>query len=209
MRVLNQLKYNQGITLLEIVITSVVIGILASLSFPSFLGMKSRGELTQATQTIQSTIQDAQKQAIRRGQICSIGLVATNPPQIQINRSDASCEIQDQVSSNSQSVDLPENVTFAANNLEIEDTGKLAMIKFNFKGQPVESTDPNKPAVIVLAAQGVNTAKCVVISPVIGLVRTGNYTALGDNPYNEIKPATGINIKTLSGNPENSCQADI
>ncbi|MFN9734050.1 MAG: Tfp pilus assembly protein FimT/FimU, partial [Microcystis sp.] len=81
MRRLNVHK-NQGFTLLEILIALAITGILAALTGPNLLAWLNRNTVQEATDSIQSALQDAQRQAIRRGRICTINFtngIGTDP----------------------------------------------------------------------------------------------------------------------------------
>jgi len=63
---------NQGFTLLEILIALAITGILAALTGPNLLAWLNSNKVQEATDSIQSALRDAQRQAIRRGRICTI-----------------------------------------------------------------------------------------------------------------------------------------
>jgi prepilin-type N-terminal cleavage/methylation domain-containing protein len=228
MNVLNKYKDNQGVTLLEILITIVVIGILATLSLPNMVGMFSKNNLSQAVQTIQSSLQDSQRQALRRGLKCNIVLDArTTPPQIfspsdvQENKTvvDEPKNYDCLIGGNKQ---LPSDIAIASN-LRINNSTapkKVSIVQFSYKGQPlnlvgdtsnlVNPGPASQPAIIIIGAKGVKTAKCVVISPVIGMVRTGDYLGdTGGDPYQWVQNYAPNKTTALTGNPENSCQTQM
>ena len=63
---------NQGFTLLEILIALAITGILAALTGPNLLAWLNSNKVQEATDSIQSALRDAQRQAIRLGRICTI-----------------------------------------------------------------------------------------------------------------------------------------
>lgn len=227
---LKQSQSNQGVTLLEILITIVVIGILATLSVPNVVAMFSKSNLSEAVQTIQSSLQDSQRQAMRRSNKCNIILNAatspmtvTSPTDVTENSGRARVTVEpknyDCLLGGSKT--FPEGIAIASN-LRINDTTnpkKSSLVQFSSKGQPitlaaktsdltqVDDDSATKPAVIIIAAEGVKTAKCIVISPVIGLVRTGEYKGdMGSNPYQWVQGYAPNNTTALPANPENSCE---
>ncbi|MFM6410109.1 MAG: Tfp pilus assembly protein FimT/FimU, partial [Microcystis sp.] len=86
---------NQGFTLLEILVALAIAGILAALTGPNLLAWLNSNKVQEATDAIQSALQDAQKQAIRLGRICTINFTdetGTSPTVYrQITASDPGC----------------------------------------------------------------------------------------------------------------------
>ncbi|CCI38185.1 MAG: Tfp pilus assembly protein FimT/FimU [Microcystis sp.] len=71
MRRLNVHK-NQGFTLLEILVALAITGILAALTLPNLSAWLNSNKFKEATDAIQLALEDAQRQAIRRGRNCTI-----------------------------------------------------------------------------------------------------------------------------------------
>lgn len=75
-------------TLLEISIVTVIAGILAAIAVPSMMGMLQGNKVKQGVDQVYSALQDAQGQAIRRGQKCTIKFDnSVTPPTIALNSS--------------------------------------------------------------------------------------------------------------------------
>jgi len=94
MRRLNVHK-NQGFTLLEILVALAITGVLAALTLPNLLAWLNSNKVQEATDSIQSALEDAQGQAIRLGRICTINFTngTGNNPTVyrQITASEAGC----------------------------------------------------------------------------------------------------------------------
>ena len=185
MRRLNVHK-NQGFTLLEILIALAIAGILAALTGPNLLAWLNRNEVQQATDAIQLALEDAQRQAIRRGRSCTINF--TNPtgtsPTVysQITASEPGCLVA--TNTNASSLNLPEEIFMVVNNFPI--LGSSPGVQFSFRGHvPGLTFVPRaNQAIIVLYPAANATAdpypnqekKCIVIASLLGIVKQGTYT---------------------------------
>ena len=63
---------NQGWTLMEMAIVSVIVGILSSLAIPSMMSAKGKNDLRSAMGQVKGAIQEAQRSAIKNGQSCTV-----------------------------------------------------------------------------------------------------------------------------------------
>lgn len=185
MRRLNVDK-NQGFTLLEILVALAITGILAALTGPNLSAWLNRNEVQQATDAIQLALEDAQRQAIRRGRSCTINF--TNPtgtsPTVysQITASEPGCLVA--TNTNASSLNLPEEIFMVVNNFPI--LGSSPGVQFSFRGHVPGLTfdPPEDQAIIVLYPAADATAdpypnqkrKCIVIASLLGIVKQGTYT---------------------------------
>lgn len=185
MRRLNVDK-NQGFTLLEILVALAITGILAALTGPNLSAWLNRNEVQQATDAIQLALEDAQRQAIRRGRSCTINF--TNPTGTsltvysQITASEPGCLVA--TNTNASSLNLPEEIFMVVNNFPI--LGSSPGVQFSFRGHvPGLTFVPRaNQAIIVLYPAANATAdpypnqkrKCIVIASLLGIVKQGTYT---------------------------------
>ncbi len=148
----------QGMTLIEMAIAAVIVGVLAAIAIPSILQLKSSNDVKAALDQVQNALKDAQRQAIRKSGECEITLnLANNPPKITPN--EAGCLI-----SSTSTNEIPNGVIILSNL-----SGKPPKIKFSFKGQT------NKAGTLVFYSDKANEKKCLVISRFLGIMRTGDY----------------------------------
>jgi prepilin-type N-terminal cleavage/methylation domain-containing protein len=185
MRRLNVHK-NQGFTLLEILVALAITGILAALTLPNLSAWLNRNKVKEATDAIQLALEDAQRQAIRRGRNCTINF--TNPtgtdPTVysQITASEPGCLVA--TNTNAGSLSLPQEVFMVVNNFPTQ--GSSPGVQFSFRGHVpgLTFTPPEDQAIIVLYSAADATAdpypnqerKCIVIASLLGIVKQGTYT---------------------------------
>ncbi len=188
MRRLNVHHKNQGFTLLEILVALAIAGILAALTGPNLLAWLNRNTVQEATDSIQSALQDAQRQAIRRGRICTINFTngtGTNPTVYsQITASEAGCLVA--TNTNAGPLSLPQEVFMVVGNFpNVPTTSSSPGVQFSFRGHvpDLNFTPPQNQAIIVLyPAANASTApypnqerKCIVIASLLGIVKQGTY----------------------------------
>jgi prepilin-type N-terminal cleavage/methylation domain-containing protein len=185
MRRLNVHK-NQGFTLLEILVALAITGILAALTGPNLSAWLNRNEVQQATDAIQLALEDAQRQAIRRGKSCTIKFTngTGNNPTVyrQITASEPGCLVA--TNTNASSLNLPEEIFMVVNNFPLQ--GSSPGVQFSFRGHvPGLTFVPRaNQAIIVLYPAANATAdpypnqekKCLVIASMLGIVKQGTYT---------------------------------
>jgi prepilin-type N-terminal cleavage/methylation domain-containing protein len=185
MRRLNVHK-NQGFTLLEILVALAITGILAALTGPNLSAWLNRNEVQQATDAIQLALEDAQRQAIRRGKSCTIKFTngTGNNPTVyrQITASEPGCLVA--TNTNASSLNLPEEIFMVVNNFPLQ--GSSPGVQFSFRGHvPGLTFVPRaNQAIIVLYPAADATAdpypnqekKCLVIASLLGIVKQGTYT---------------------------------
>ena len=183
MRRLNVHK-NQGFTLLEILVALAITGVLAALTLPNLLAWLNSNKVQEATDSLQSALEDAQRQAIRLGRNCTINFTngtGTNPTVYrQITASEQGCL----VSANAGSLSLPQEIFMVVSNFPIQ--GGNPRIRFSFRGHVPDLTfvPPASQAIIVLYPAANATAapypnqerKCIVIASLLGIVKQGTYT---------------------------------
>ena len=177
---------NQGFTLLEILVALAITGVLAALTGANLLAWLNSSKVQEATDSIQSALQDAQRQAIRRGRSCTINFanpIGTTPTVYsRITASDAGCLVA--TNTNASSLSLPQEVFMVVRNFPT--LGSSPGIRFSFRGHvPGITFDPpqNRAIIVLYPATDASAApypnqekKCIVIASLLGIVKQGTYT---------------------------------
>ncbi|MFM2028597.1 MAG: hypothetical protein RLZZ339_3314 [Cyanobacteriota bacterium] len=185
MRRLNVHK-NQGFTLLEILVALAITGVLAALTLPNLLAWLNSNKVQEATDSIQSALEDAQGQAIRLGRICTINFTngTGNNPTVyrQITASEAGCLVA--TNTNAGSLSLPQEIFMVVKNFPT--LGSSPGVQFSFRGHVPGLTfePPQNQAIIVLYPAADASAdpypnqekKCLVIASLLGIIKQGTYT---------------------------------
>lgn len=145
-------KGDRGYTVTELLVTLVIVGIVAAIASPSFLGLLSRYRLEEALQQLLGAINETQRLAIVRGKSCRINInLSTN----NITANTAGCLLSDRK--------ISDKITIRSNF-----TGSTS-ISFSYKGSTT------RMGTIVLSSDHTDLQKCFVIALGTGIKRVGDY----------------------------------
>jgi prepilin-type N-terminal cleavage/methylation domain-containing protein len=157
MSLYNARKSNSGFTLIEMLVVFIIIGVIAAIAAPNFLGLLNRNRITDASQQVQGALKEAQRQALRRGKQCTIDIDSTN--KIISNSGTNGCLLSERdLSKIDNSIRLASNTT---------------SIVFSGKGNITGAT---APTLVVYMSNGSPDQKCVVLEGLFATLRSGNYT---------------------------------
>jgi prepilin-type N-terminal cleavage/methylation domain-containing protein len=184
---------NKGFTLIEILVTLLIMGIIAAIAAPSFMTWANNRKIQQVATDIEGALKEAQSTAVRKSMACdatvtSSAITAVTVPIVTVPVTPAvNC--------------LPSGtrqIQGSNSNLAISGTGgTTTTVNFSSLGS-VTSTQ----AFVIYrtdVAATVGTMRCVIISAGIGTTRSGTYT--GTLPLTLSTPPTAAQITTIS----NSC----
>ena len=144
---------DRGFTLTELLIALVVVGIIAAIASPNFIGLLERIRVNNSLEQLLGAIRETQRLAMRQGKRCRINI---NPSTNVLSATPSNCLL------NTRKID--ENVIVRTNL-----SGATPNISFSHKG------NTTKMGTIVLSSNFIDTQKCFVISLGLGIMRTGNY----------------------------------
>lgn len=166
----NARKINSGFTLIEMLATIIIIGVIAAIAAPNFLGLLNRNRANQAMAQIEGALKEAQRQAIRNGRLCTVNIDTTT--KTISNPATNGCLLSTRV--------LHDSVQ-----LNFSRTGTPATITFSGKGNiTIDNTDAalRTPVLVMSIPNNANIQKCVVMEGVLGTIRTGDYSGTIPDP---------------------------
>jgi prepilin-type N-terminal cleavage/methylation domain-containing protein len=141
-----------GYTLTELLVALVIVGVIAAIASPSFMGLLSRYRLEEALQQLLGAINETQRLAMVQGKSCRINV---NPSTNNITANTAGCLLSDrQINS---AIRIRSNFPGTTN------------ITFSYRGSTT------RMGTIVLSSDYTDTQKCFVIALGTGIKRIGNY----------------------------------
>ena len=152
----------QGFTIIETITTLIVAGILTAIATPSLVGMYRQQKVKEALEQLEGALEEAQRQAMLKGQGCLVDIDTTNN---EISSANSNCLLSTR--------SLPEEVTMATNI-----AGGTPQIEFSYKGNTSNiTTNPaNAQGTIVISrTDSSGYRRCLVITNGLGIMRTGFY----------------------------------
>lgn len=181
-------------TLIETLIVVVLMGILAALGLPHLLALLHRNQVQATLDQIQSTLEDAQRQAIRTSQECTVKLVKTGSSSYYnelrstiangkpVCLANSSGQLKVTATGKEQVIQLPNEIRMATNL-----TTSPPSISYSFKGHTktvVSSLDETADALPTIVVFPYNDKansvykgeqKCLVMASLLGVMRSGIY----------------------------------
>lgn len=153
---------NNGFTLIEMIVTVIVAGILMAVAAPSLMGMLDQNRVRDGLRQVENAFKEAQRQAIRRGNSCQIVLnIATKTFTATPNEC---LQSQQYLTANEY-----QNVL-----LRTDDTDTAQVdITFSHRGTRLAG-DPQRTIVFYRSENSLK--RCMIITPGLGTIKNGIYT---------------------------------
>lgn len=147
-------KGDQGFTLPEVLIIVVVVGILAAIAVPSFLGWYNRQKVNQALTQVQGALKEAQREAIKKSKSCEINIPTGSNQTIA-----SDCFVTGSRTLDGVSIRRSKNPSWT--------------VTYDFKGRTKDIA--NAGTIFFSVPNNSMPEKCLVISQGIGIMRTGTF----------------------------------
>lgn len=148
------LKSDRGFTLLELMVVLFMIGIIAAIASPNFIGLLGRIKVSASLEQLLGAIRETQRQAMRQSKSCRVNIYPGNNT---ITATPNDCLLNDR--------QIDSHVTIRSNF-----PGSNPNISFSHKG------NTTRMGTIVLSSDLTDFQQCFVISLGLGIMRTGDYT---------------------------------
>jgi prepilin-type N-terminal cleavage/methylation domain-containing protein len=145
----------RGFTLTESLIVVAIVGILVAMALPSMKAAIDRANLVRATDMVFGSLQEAQREAMRRDRGCTLTLDKVNRKIV----GEQGCLLTGDRY-------LPESI-------EIDYTGATGDIQYGIRG----NTTTNK-SVTLSVRDSRRNKRCLTISAPLGIIRLGTYDEL-------------------------------
>jgi prepilin-type N-terminal cleavage/methylation domain-containing protein len=153
---------SQGFTLVELIVVTVMVGVMAALVVPNIIGISNRYKVNQGFEDLRQALREAQREAMKQSRTCTLTINnAANPVTVtaDLGSPDQPCIVNRT---------LPQGVAVTTNA-----TSNLPRVRFSYRGNTTDAF-----TAVVFWQDSVNLQKkCVAISLGIGMLRSGDFTA--------------------------------
>lgn len=178
-------RRNQGFTLIEMMVTVIIVGVIAAIAAPNFLGLLNQNRVKDGLSQVEGAIKEAQRQSMRQGKICKIrftsdatsgnSIVQIHPDET-LTLAGGTTTVVKYTGCLLSNRELSDSVSFSFLNtgtgtLETINSSSPRDLGFSPKG------NPNITGIMVISHTGIsnNSRKCVQIAGLLGNIITGNY----------------------------------
>ena len=174
-------KNNNGFTLIEMLTAVIIVGVLASIAAPNFLGLLNQTRIKEGLSQVEGTIKESQRLALRRGKTCKIRFTTigtgSNEKAIAQVRPDETisgktvsyngCLFSTRDFDSEISIQFDDGTTVTP----INSTSTKKFVDIVSSGKGTISTT----GTIIISRSGTDLQKCLQIEGVLGTIITGDY----------------------------------
>jgi prepilin-type N-terminal cleavage/methylation domain-containing protein len=165
---LNVRRQDRGFTMIEIIVTVVVAGILMAVAVPSLLGLLSQTRVKDGLRQVEGSLKEAQRQAMRQGQTCKIIMDAANNT-IKPDPTTPRCL--------SESKTISPDIKFKGDVADPANNANLINVSFTHKGN--NNGGERTIAIYRVKSDGQpvkdGVQKCVIITSNLGGIKSSSY----------------------------------
>ena len=144
-------KYDSGFTLIEMITVVIIVGVIAAIAAPNFLGLLNRNRVNEAVRQIEGAVKEAQRQAVKDSSSCTVNVTSAT------RTVSGGCLLSNRVLDDNVTIDSDHTITFSG------------------KGNTTSATT------IVVSNTESNIQRCLFVSSGLGLVRDGDYDGTNCN----------------------------
>lgn len=176
-----------GFTLIEILVTLLMFGIISAIAAPSFMTWVNNKKIEDVAMSIEGALKEAQSTAIRKNKTCSVVVTSTT-----VSTPDAGC-----LPSGTRQIQERE-VMWSNRNLTIAGTGGASGTTATFTSIGTTIVSPSTTTFVIYRTDGASNGrrKCVVVSSGIGIIKNGRFT--GSLPLSLSSPPTTTEVTAVA-----------
>lgn len=165
---------DQGFTLIEVLVSILIMGILTAIAAPSFMTWVYNKKVDGLVADVEGALKEAQSTAIRKSITCNV--LVTETTVTSVKSATDSTEVPACLPSGSRQ--LPKLQDGSNDTLKIAGTGGSTGTIFTFSSRGTANITPSTEAVVIYRtdAAGNGKNKCLVVSSGIGIMKSGTYS---------------------------------